>query len=67
MGFKRLNQIGMVAQQEQEQRLAYVRNLQEVFSEFDVDGSGTISLEEFERVMGDIKVQRSHVTRLGIL
>jgi len=47
----------LVTQNEMEKITQYARNVQRFFHEADVDGTGTLSLEEFEKYLGDEKVQ----------
>jgi hypothetical protein len=43
----------LLVQQEMEQKVEYVETLQRVFEELDNDGSGTLTLDEFERQIQD--------------
>jgi len=43
----------MVAEEELEQKKAFLQSMQEIFEEMDSDGKGTIALEEFENKLND--------------
>lgn len=46
----------LLVQQEVEQKVEFVETMQRVFEELDTNGSGTLSLEEFEKQMDDENV-----------
>jgi len=46
----------LLVQQEVEQKVEFVETMQRVFEELDTNGSGTLSLEEFEQQMDDENV-----------